>query len=93
MTAPAGRAEDAYSYCTVRALDLADRDVTIRTTWRSRADSTHGGLVYRGRVLYVNPTELGWAVRTRWSARAMRGGTACRLAPRVVNVRQGTDTR
>ncbi|MFH0954024.1 MAG: beta-galactosidase [Verrucomicrobiota bacterium] len=49
-----------YAYITRDGLNVTGRNVTIEYTTRFMNGATNGGIVYAGRVLYVNPQLCGW---------------------------------
>ncbi|MFH0878635.1 MAG: choice-of-anchor tandem repeat GloVer-containing protein [Lentisphaerota bacterium] len=54
-------ATGTYSYCMVDGLDVADKNITMEYDARFASGAVYGGLVYRGRVLNINPLVAGWA--------------------------------
>ena len=53
-------ATGGYAYITRDGVNVTGRNVTIEYTTRFMNGATNGGIVYRGRVLYVNPQLCGW---------------------------------
>jgi photosystem II stability/assembly factor-like uncharacterized protein len=49
-----------YSYITRNGLDVSGENITIEYDVFFDNGAQHGGMVYRGRVLYVNPLIAGW---------------------------------
>ena len=76
-----------YSYITRTGWALNDTNVTVEYDTRYMG-ARDGGLVYRGRVLYVNPNRCGWSDNSPsyYSATNLVTGTWHHI---VVNVRDG----
>ncbi len=49
-----------YAYVTRSGLNLADQNITIEYDVYFAPGATGGGVVYRGKVLYLNPAMAGW---------------------------------
>ena len=50
-----------YAYITRTGLNITNRNLTMEYDVCFSNSAAHGGLTYRGRVLYVSPTACGWA--------------------------------
>ena len=84
-----GKETNAYSYCMVRDLDIANRNLQIEYDVQFGPGATYAGFVYRGRVLYVNPTLCGWVDRNSayTTADVLTNNVVHHV---VVNIRPGT---
>jgi uncharacterized repeat protein (TIGR03803 family) len=56
-----GQDVDSYSYSVVKNLDVGGRNIAVEYDVQYGEGAMHAGLVYRGRVLYINPALCGWA--------------------------------
>ncbi|MFH0880780.1 MAG: LamG-like jellyroll fold domain-containing protein, partial [Lentisphaerota bacterium] len=78
-------------YATIfrNGLALGVTNITFEYNTRFMNGARHGGAVYRGRVLYVNPQLCGWADNTPNYVTTGTGVTTGRWQHIVVNVRDG----
>ncbi len=50
-----------YAWITRDGLNVSNRNTTVEYDVFFDKRATNGGLVFRGRVLYINPSQIGWA--------------------------------
>ena len=79
-----------YSYIYRNGLGIGVTNITIEYQTRFMNGAKHGGLVYRGRVLYVNPQLCGWADGTPNYFTNGTGVTTGKWLNVVVNIRDGS---
>ena len=79
-----------YSYIYRNALGLGVTNITFECDARFMNGARHGGLIYRGRVCYVNPQMCGWADNTPNYYTNNTGVTTGKWQYVVLNVRDGS---
>jgi hypothetical protein len=93
VTNGALRASVVYSggYASIArdSLSLGDTNITIEYYTRFMNGAMHGGLIYRGLVLYVNPQLCGWADLSPYFITNGTGVTTGKWHHVVVNIRDG----
>ena len=79
-----------YSYIYRNGLGIGVTNITIEYQTRFMNGAKHGGVVYRGRVLYVNPQLCGWADNSPNYYTNSTGVTTGKWQHVVVSVRDGS---
>lgn len=79
-----------YSYIYRNGLGIGVTNITLEYQTRFMNGAKHGGILYRGRVLYVNPQLCGWADGTPNYVTNGTGVTTGKWQHVVVNVRDGS---